>query len=128
VGRYLRQHGIAPDLVLCSSATRARQTLDLLDLAPRTEVLVEDELYAASATVLLARLHRVSDTTRSVLLVGHNPGIPDTAISLAGGPKNLTGKFPTAALADLLLPDAAWKDLLPGVARLQTLVIPRNLS
>lgn len=128
VGLYMRQEGIAPDLVLCSSATRARQTLDLLDLATNTEVFVEDELYGATATVLLARLRRVGNTTRSVLLVGHNPGIQDTAISLARNPEDLTDKFPTATLAELLLPNAAWKDLRLGIARLQALVVPRNLS
>jgi phosphohistidine phosphatase len=128
VGLYMRQEGIAPDLILCSSATRARQTLDLLDLATNTEVFVEDELYGATATVLLARLRRVGNTTRSVLLVGHNPGIQDTAISLATNPEDLTDKFPTATLAELLLPNAAWKDLRLGIARLQALVVPRNLS
>lgn len=124
----MRQEGIAPDLVLCSPAARARQTLDLLDLAPNTEALVEDDLYGATATVLLARLRRVGDTTQSVLLVGHNPGIQDTAIRLARRAEDLSDKFPTAALADLLLPNVAWKDLGPGIARLRTLVVPRNLS
>jgi phosphohistidine phosphatase len=128
VGLYMRQQRIAPDLVLCSSATRARQTLDLLDVAPNAEVLVEDELYGATATVLVARLRHVGDNNRSVLLVGHNPGIQDTAISLARNPEALTDKFPTAALADLLLPNAAWKELRPGIARLQALVVPRKLS
>jgi phosphohistidine phosphatase len=127
MGLYMRQEGIAPDLVLCSSATRARQTLDLLDLATTTEVLVEDELYGATATVLLARLRRVGNTTPSVLLIGHNPGIQDTAISLAESPEDLTDKFPTATLAELLVPNAAWKDLRPGIARLQALVVPKNL-
>lgn len=128
VGLYLRREGIAPDLVLCSSARRARQTLELLDLATHTEVLVEADLYGATAAVLVARLRRVSETAQSVLLIGHNPGIQDAAITLSTNPEDLSGKFPTAALADLLLPNTAWKDLSAGIARVHAFVTPRNLG
>jgi phosphohistidine phosphatase len=127
LGLYLRQEGIQPDLVLCSSAARARQTLGLLGLATEPEVLVEDELYAAAAAMVLARLRRVSETAQSVLLIGHNPGIQDAAISLASDPEDLVGTFPTAALADLRLPIVTWQELCPGIARLHALVVPRNL-
>lgn len=127
LGLYLRQEGIQPDLVLCSSAARARQTLGLLGLATAPEVLVEDELYAAAAAMVLARLRRVSETAQSVLLIGHNPGIQDAAISLASDPEDLVGTFPTAALADLRLPIVTWQELCPGIARLHALVVPRNL-
>jgi phosphohistidine phosphatase len=128
MGVYMRERGLMPDLVLCSSATRACQTLELLGLPADTEVLIEDELYAASATVLIARLRRVGDATRSVLLIGHNPSIQDAAISLARNPALVECKFPTAALAEFLLPTVPWKDLGPGVAELKALRAPRSLN
>ena len=128
MGVYIRERGLIPDLVLCSSAKRARQTLDLLRLPPDIEVLIEDELYAASATVLIARLRRVGDTSRSVLLIGHNPSIQDAAISLARNPDAVERKFPTAALAEFLLPTVRWKDLGPAVAELKALTAPRSLN
>jgi len=128
MGVYIRDSGLMPELVLCSSATRACQTLNLLGLPADIEVLIEDELYAASATGLFDRLRRVGDATRSVLLIGHNPSIQDAAISLARNPDALEHKFPTAALAQFLLPTALWKDLGPGVAELEALTVPRNLN
>jgi phosphohistidine phosphatase len=126
VGVYLRQEGIAPDLVLCSSAVRTRETLGLLGLlAP--EVLVEDDLYGASVAELIGRLRRVGDPADSVLLVGHNPGIEDLAGSLAAEPERLTS-FPTAALADLWVPIAAWDELRPGVAAINAFVTPSALD
>src|SRR6516164_5162951 len=68
VGRHMREQTPSPDLVLCSSATRTRQTLQLLDLAAGTQVLVEDELYGAGAAGLLARLKAVPAPIGTVLL------------------------------------------------------------
>ena len=128
MGRYLRDTGFAPDLVLCSSATRARETLELLKLPPRSSVLVEDQLYGASATELVARLRGVDDTARSVLLIGHNPGIQDAATRLASKPERLAEKFPTAGLAVLVIPNAPWTDLQPGIGDLRSFVAPRSLG
>ena len=128
MGVFIQEEGLTPDLVLCSSATRARQTLELLELSSDTEVLIENELYGASATALLARLRRVDDVTQSVLLIGHNPSIQDAAISLARSPDAVAHKFPTAALAELLLGNILWRDLRWGVADLRALTVPSSLS
>jgi phosphohistidine phosphatase len=126
VGGYIRDQRITPDLVLCSSAQRARETLELLSVEG-PEVLIEDELYGAVAADLLARLRRVDDPVTSVLLVGHNPGIEDLAVRLAEEPDRLVS-FPTAALADLWVPIATWDDLRPGVASVNAFVTPRTLQ
>ncbi len=128
IGIYLHREGIEPDLILCSSAARARQTFDLLHLGPKAEVLFEDGLYGASAGTLLARLRQVTDTAGSVLVIGHNPGVEDLAATLAGDDEGLVQKFPTAALADLRVPIAAWGELRPGVARLHVFILPRSLD
>jgi phosphohistidine phosphatase len=127
VGRYLRREGISPDLVLCSSATRTQETLDLLDLSGEPEVLIESALYGATATRLLDRLRRVEDRADSVLLIGHNPGIQEAVISLARDHEELADTFPTGALAELRLPIAAWTELRPGIARLKAYITPKSL-
>jgi phosphohistidine phosphatase len=74
IARHMREQGIEPDLVLCSSARRARETLDRMEPAVGTPaVRVEPDLYAASARALLERLRSVLDTVESVMLIGHNP-------------------------------------------------------
>src|SRR5215216_6730711 len=86
VGQYLHAAGVHPDLVLCSSATRARQTLELLPLARMTDVLIEDQLYGAGPHELLARLRRIPAAVGSALLIGHNPGLEELARELVGDP------------------------------------------
>jgi phosphohistidine phosphatase len=95
-----------PDLVLCSSSRRTRETLDLVlaEFAVRPRTLLEDELYAASRERLTERLLRLAEEDTNVLLIGHNPGLHELAIVLAdpGSPGYhalACGKFPTAARA-----------------------------
>ena len=97
-----------PDLILCSTAMRTRQTLapllKLLD-APAPPIALEKALYLASENVLLAHLRSLADEVATVLLIGHNDGIWHLAEALAGsGPAGplaaLREKYPTGALAD----------------------------
>jgi phosphohistidine phosphatase len=99
MGRYMREHGIEPEVVLCSSATRTRQTLERLGLP---DARIEPELYGADAATLRALIPDAS----SAMLIGHNPGMQDLALSLArSGAKlgELAEKFPTGARATIEL-------------------------
>src|SRR5919201_3672630 len=73
------------DLVLCSSALRTRQTLDLAlaQLAPRPRIAIEDELYLASREKLIRRMRRLDERDANIIVVAHNPGLHDLAIALA---------------------------------------------
>jgi phosphohistidine phosphatase len=132
MAEHLRRGGIAPELVLCSGSKRTRQTLTAIapGLGERADVQIRSELYAASAADLLEVLCRVPDQVQSVMLIGHNPGIQDLALSLArGGPEiaRLRSKFPTAALATLEL-EGSWRELVPASAELVSYVKPKELS
>lgn len=116
-----------PDLVLCSSATRTRQTLELLGLEREPELSVEDGLYGASAGELLVRLQQISTSAESVLLIGHNPGVQDLAATLTGDDERLAS-FPTAALADVHVPVTRWADLRSGGTTLHAFITPRELE
>jgi phosphohistidine phosphatase len=123
---HLRDERIDISLVLCSSARRAQSTLELV--APGGEVHVESGLYGASAEQLLQRLRRVPDGVDSVMLIGHNPGMEDLAIALAGRDTNLAARtFPTAALASMTF-TGPWGTLAPERAELTTFVTPRELG
>jgi phosphohistidine phosphatase len=132
MAKHLRRNAIAPQLVLCSPSSRTRQTLTRIApaLGKSAEVQIRSELYAASAAELLAVLRQVPDGVGSVMLIGHNPGLQDLALSLArGGPEidRVRGKFPTAALATLGF-RAGWRELAPGSAELVSFVKPKELS
>jgi len=128
VGAHLRGSGLVPELVLCSSATRTRETLDRFELPPTTEVRIEDPLYGAGAGALLDRLRAVPDAVGSVLVLGHNPGMEDLAAMLVADPDAAPEHFPTGAVADLRLPIVRWDELAPHLARLQRFVVPRELD
>ena len=117
VGRHLPATVGSLDLVLCSSARRTRETMELVlagyKLRPR--IIIEDELYAASVEKLIARLRRLDEDDQNVLLVGHNPGLHELAVALAdvSSPSAhalASGKFPTAARASFRLSDS-WSTL-----------------
>jgi phosphohistidine phosphatase len=135
--RRIAEHLGNPEVavVLCSSAVRTRQTLDAIlpALDGDPEVLVEDGLYGAMADSLLARLRAVPADVPSVLLIGHNPGIGDLALELAGrgdgaALQRLREGYPTGALATLAIPDGGWAELADGGAELTGYVVPRELG
>jgi phosphohistidine phosphatase len=128
VGRHMHQQTPPPDLVLCSSATRTRQTLQLLELGADAQVRFEDELYGAGAAGLLARLKAVPTSVGAVLLIGHNPGLEDLTRLLDRDGLTSVHKFPTAALAVLAFDIGAWNELAPGTGHLATFFTPRDLA
>lgn len=104
------------ELVLCSSASRARQTAELLELPAPIHHL--DRLYNAGARQVLAELSGVDDHVRTVLVVGHAPGIPALASSLADRAKSdpkalalIRYNFPPATLVGLEFHDG-WSALV----------------
>jgi phosphohistidine phosphatase len=130
----MRDLGLAPDVILVSSARRTLQTLEALEPWEDTP-LVEpmDALYLADLPALFAALNGVAETARSVLLIGHNPGLHELALALAGplDPANpsmrrLAEGYPTGALAEFTVP-GPWGGLAEGGARLVRFVAPRDL-
>ena len=122
-----------PALVLCSTARRAQDTLGPVraQLPDSTTVLIEDDLYGASAPDILDRLRDVPEDTPSVLVVGHNPGLENLVSGLGrdGDPELIArvhAKFPTGAFATLTFP-GPWKSLGSGPATLEAFVVPADL-
>jgi phosphohistidine phosphatase len=128
---FVAESNLRPALVLCSSATRARETLDLIASSlGGPEIIVEERLYGASAAALLDRVRRVPDETDSVVLVGHNPGLQDLAVLLAtpgADADRLAEKLPTGALVSFRV-DGPWEQLSAAAAELERIVLPRELT
>jgi phosphohistidine phosphatase len=135
MGAYMARQGLSPQLILCSPATRARQTLGLVlpQLAGEPTVEFEDALYLASAGSLLARLRRIQANTISVMVVGHDPGMHGLAVELAGkgdaaSLRRLASKFPTAGLAVISFKTSQWSQIKPKAGRLELFMAPRLLD
>ena len=130
----MRDLGLEPDLILVSSARRTLQTLAALEPWNETPIVeAMDGLYLASGAALLATLNSTAETARSVLLIGHNPGMHDLALALAGpldtanaAMRALCEGYPTGALAEYTVP-GPWGSLSEGGARLVRFVAPRDL-
>jgi phosphohistidine phosphatase len=145
--------GLSPDLVLVSSARRALQTLEALapwDEAPLIEPM--DALYLATSRTMLDVLRDVAETVRSVLLIGHNPGMHELAMTLVGAHaftqsavatggeatgnpahgtdahmlERLAEGYPTGALAEFSVA-GPWALLGDGGGRLLRFLSPRDL-
>jgi phosphohistidine phosphatase len=129
MGDYLAGLKPRPGLVLCSAAQRTRETLDevMPSLDPAPEVLYEDRLYLASASRLIERLQHLPESAGSVLLIGHNPGLHQLAMTLAANGETLAEGFPTAALAVLRF-GGAWEALRPHDAKLVDYQTPKSLN
>ena len=120
MGKWARKHDVRPQLIVCSSAVRARETLHrmLPDLG-EPEVWFEVTLYAASAETLLARVHALPGEVDEAMVVGHNPGVTELVLLLAGpGPlrNRAAATVPTGALALLEREEEAWGDPAPRAA------------
>jgi phosphohistidine phosphatase len=132
IANHLARLEIEPELILCSPAQRTRETLQLLRpaLGASPAVKLEAELYAASSSSLLERIRAVPETTASVMLIGHNPGLHELALVLASAGaelERLEATFPTAALATLTLANTPWSQLSDADALLTAYVVPKQL-
>ena len=115
LGAWLKETGGLPELFVCSTATRTRETL--AGFATNTPAILTDKAYLASAGELLALLQQTDDAVKHVALVAHNPGLHQLAATLAGSyaqpddEEKLMLKFPTSACAIFTVTLAHWQDL-----------------
>ena len=133
LAEYIQRKRIQPALVLCSPSLRTRQTLEAVEasLGKHCAVKVVPQLYGASERELLEQLQALPESVGSVMLIGHNPGLHDLALVLASRGTDLAQleeKFPTGALATLVVNSESWAALGPGMAELVDYVVPKQLG
>ena len=132
VGELLIERGLEPDLVLCSAATRTRQTWAGAAAAGADagEVRYEPSIYRAWVPELVKLVRSVAETVPILLMLGHAPGIPDLVAHLAEREHDsamwarLDTKFPTAAVAVLEV-TGPWAGVGKGRARLVSFDVAR---
>lgn len=119
MGEYIARAGLLPQRVLCSTAMRARQSLEAMNLISPEErifsVQFTDKLYLASANETLNLLAQTPEEVSSLMLIGHNPGLHQlcTKLAVSGDEAQLDTlavKFPTCALAVIAL-EGPWHQL-----------------
>jgi phosphohistidine phosphatase len=132
---YISRKSIDPDLVLCSPARRARETLDLLSehLGTDLQAAYPESLYMAAPATILAEVRAVDDSAGTLMVLGHNPGMAALAVDLAGSGKpeglvRLGGKFPTGAMASFDFDCERWSQVAPGAGHLVGYATPKGLE
>jgi phosphohistidine phosphatase len=125
VGRWITESRLTPDLVLSSTAVRARLTAELARESGgwTCPLKLAEELYGAAPERLLEICRALDPELRRPLLVGHQPAWGALVSLLAGGGRF---RFPTGALA-VLRCDGPWPDLSAGRAELELLLPPKRL-
>ena len=132
-GELIAAEGWAPDLVLCSTAERARRTWSLAAaaLTPAPVLLEQPDLYGADVPDVLRLVRAVEEAVGTLLVVGHEPTFSRTVEELAGDGSDrdalgrLRDKFPTSGVAVLSV-DVPWEQLGPGLAALERFEVPRG--
>jgi phosphohistidine phosphatase len=133
MAKYMQQAKIAPDIVLCSTALRAKQTLDPIakHLAP-AKVVFDNGIYGVPQSKLWKYLWALPEQVETVLLIGHNPALHHLGLALADARSRNAlppsdGKFATGALASFRI-DGPWKELRPANGHLVAFIEPRQLA
>jgi phosphohistidine phosphatase len=139
MGRMMHQKGYVPQLVLCSSAARTRETWEHaspeLHAKPETKFL--DTLYDASECTILNCLQRAGEAVPNLLYIGHNPGLEQLARLLVRDPETaderrrtaaLLSKYPTAALTVIDFRADDWAEIAPAGGVLVDFTAPADLK
>lgn len=128
-GDWLRARFRDIDQVLCSTATRTRQTL--AQAAVSAPVRFVDDLYDAMPGTVIATINTVGDDVGALLVIGHEPAMSGVALGLAGAPgtdaavaQRVSEKFPTSAMVVLAV-SGSWAGLELGTAALVEFEVPR---
>ena len=139
IGGWIGRHPPFPELVLVSHAVRAYQTWEIAwqamkELIPEPQVELVPELYGADPGQLLETIRAASEADpKRLLLVGHNPGMHELALALAGsgdaaGRKALADNLPTSGLAVMDFEIDDWADVAFRRGRLVLFVSPKLLK
>jgi phosphohistidine phosphatase len=133
MARHMIDKGLLPDQIICSTATRAVTTCELLQetFGRQIDVEFEDELYLAEAAKLMAFAKGAPEAGNNLMLIAHNPGMASLAFAMAvqnGGMPAKLNDFPTAALACFIFDCNYWTDLDPTGAKLTHFTTPKELN
>lgn len=129
MGAWMNSQQIQPEWIICSTATRTRETLAAVTQhlqTPEAQVQLDDTLYLASTNTLLQLLEHCPPERDHILLIGHNPGIEELVECLCGRTANPSG-MATATLAQIQLPDD-WQALQAGAGKLLNITRAKEIN
>ena len=134
VAKHIHSWGFKPELTLCSSALRCKQTLELIIpyFPKKMHIRYLDELYLAPETAILEIIKSIKLSIDQMLVIGHNPGLSDLSRSLIYSSKKQsdyfeTPQFPTSAASIFEMSIKNWLDFKSSESKIIDFITPKNL-
>ena len=126
IAKHIQSEGIEFDLLLSSSAVRARETIELIrqQAKLRSELRFDERIYEAPVTRLMEIISEVENDRKVILVVGHNPGMEELIHALTGEEQGM----PTAGLAKIKLKVSKWSEVGEANGTLEWIVRPKELE
>jgi len=134
MGNYIKEQNLVPEQILCSTALRAKQTINniMQTVGIDTPIEYKKSLYMAMPLEVLEEVKEVGDETNKLMIVFHNPGAHKLALSLIGDGvpryiQHINSEYPTCALAAITFDISSWKDISKNSGHLDDFVTPKIL-
>ena len=126
IAKFIQSEGIEFDLLLSSSAVRARETIELVrqQAKLRSELRFDERIYEAPVTRLMEIISELENDRKGILLIGHNPGMEELILALTGEEKGMA----TASLAKIKLKVSKWSEVGEAKGTLEWIVRPKELE
>ena len=127
MGKMLKSKKIVPNIILCSTAQRAKETAELLadKMKYKDKIVYSDRLYMAEPSDILNEITTFADTQKTIMVIGHNPGSEALVQILTGKVESL----PTASIAYVTAKIDNWKDVKDSDGlKLKNLWRPKDLK
>lgn len=135
VAEHMVRHELVPDRILCSSSRRTRETLAALLPHFRTDSVVRigRGLYEPKSGSYVDAIGQQGGTASTLLVIGHNPAMQDTAALLIGAGNTdlrdeVADRFPTAGLAVIDFDRSRWEEIKPQTGRIVAFFRPKDLE
>lgn len=128
MGRRIHQKGISPELLLTSSAKRAKSTAKRIAKEigyPHEKILITSKLFHGGTNSIIEVIKSLDNKLNVVMIFGHNPGFTTCANALAG---TSISNIPTCGIVSINLKIQSWDETLPGIGDLQFFDFPKNIQ
>ena len=126
IGELIRSEQMEFDLLLSSTAVRARETIERVrqQAKLRTELRFDERIYEATPSRLVEVISQIENDRKSVLLIGHNPGFEELLQLLTEEEQ----RMPTACLTKIRLRISKWSEVGENQGTLEWIVRPKELK
>jgi phosphohistidine phosphatase len=127
MGKVLKNKKIIPDLIICSTATRAQETAEIIadSLKYKKKITFSDALYMAEPSDILSAIAEYGKKDKTIMVIGHNPGTEALLQILTGKVESL----PTASIAYITAKIENWTNIIKSEdVKLKKLWRPKDLK